>query len=123
MMFRNASQKRLLIPQLPSATRSSEVNVRGGASQSLCSQCAVCCQNPVVAERVGESKFMLGHTYRSGICAQVSSIFWFGIHFVVCLKVNTFCRLSIVYQHKFWNIQSNYFNQITSYVIDQKFLV
>jgi hypothetical protein len=33
-MFRNASQKRLLIPQLPSATRSSEVNVRGEASQS-----------------------------------------------------------------------------------------
>jgi hypothetical protein len=75
MMFRNASQKRLLIPQLPSATRSSEVNVRGEASQSLCSQYAVCCQNHVVAERVGESKVMLGHTYRSGICAQVSSIF------------------------------------------------
>ena len=39
-LFRNERQKRLLIPQLPSATRSSEVNVRGKASRSLCSHYA-----------------------------------------------------------------------------------
>jgi hypothetical protein len=108
-LFRNASQKRLLIPQLPSATRSSEVDVRGEASQSLCSQYAVCCQNHVVsvAERVGESKVMLGHTNRSGICAQVPSIFliWYSLR---CLSESQYiCHLYIVYQHKFWNNSSS----------------
>ena len=39
----------------------------------------------VVAERVGESKVMLGHTYRSGICAQVSSIsyVWYSLRLSV----------------------------------------
>jgi|688.fasta_scaffold570134_2 hypothetical protein len=70
-MFRNASQKRLFISQLPSPSRSSEVI----SEEKLVSRRAVCSQVHVGAERVGESKVKLGHTYQSGICAQVSSLF------------------------------------------------